>query len=168
MQQSVSTVPMSPIPPKKNNKPFFIIVGVLIIVLLILLGAYFFVQNGGQISSQSNPTPSSIPTVSIPTPTIAPPSAFSVTITLIKSKSTPVPGTDLVLTYKEGSKPNENCADCIASTVIELQQNQRKKMLSYSCGGIVGTCTNLQEGFGYKVELSKEIDEQKIEVLITK
>jgi hypothetical protein len=167
--QPIPQAPVPIVPPKKNKKLVFIIGGVLLVILLILLAIYFFMKNGGKLPSQITPTPSPAPTVAVPTPTIIPSGAsFSAKLTLIKGKITPVPGTDVTLTYKEGTKPNENCADCIASTTIEILQKQNAKMLSYSCGGIAGDCINLQEGFGYKVELSKEIDEKTIEVLVTK
>ncbi len=163
--QSIPQVPSS------NKKPLIIIGFIVILILIVVLSTFlvFVFRKKTKILVTPTQTPSYTSVSPIPTTpqnTISP--SFLEKVILPKNKKTPVPHSDIFLTYTGSINPGKNCADCIASTSIDITQSNQTKNLGYSCGGIAGQCINSIEYFGYKITLERHIDSETIEVSVTK
>lgn len=168
-QQPVSPVPIDPIPPKKSKKLIFIIIGVLLIVILLVLGGYLFRQSGGKLPSQIAPTPSPVPTVSQPSPTIVITTSQSprneIRVLLKKDLETNIPNTNIVAKFEDNIEPEQGCFDCGNTYKIRITQDKTSKILSLVCGGIAGTCSE-EKYIGYIFVIGNVPSNNEVELVI--
>lgn len=161
LQQPPVVAPQPPpdiiVPPQGKSKKPIVILAVLVLLIIVVATVFFvFYKKGNKSTSDIVPTPTrSIPfPTSIPTliPTV--PADTAIRLNLIKGKVMQIPTTDVTIEYIGASLPNPKCFDCISTTDIALIKKDIKKILSYSCGGIAGKCTD--KIIEYKMEVTLE------------
>ncbi len=164
--QPTPVVAPQPVPfdPTKQGKSKIIIWLIVVsIVLIMIIGAFFVFTNNSNVVPTV--TPGVKTTVITPVPTI--PSAAPIKMTLTKGKIVTIPTTNITIEYVGASLPNPKCFDCITTTDLALVKDDIRKILSYSCGGIAGICTDKIVEHGLEVSLENSTD-STAQVSITK
>lgn len=152
VSQPVASPDLMQQPPQaSSSKKMIVIGGIVIVVAVLLLGVAFFILRTNSSSQVSSATPT--PSTNVPTITLVPTVAPSITMTLEKGKSQTIPQTDIKIEYIGSNIPNPNCADCSSTTNVTLQKDSVTKTLNFLCGGIAGKCLDKLSEFGYEVTL---------------
>lgn len=139
---------------QKNSKRIILIAIVMCIALIIIFGSFFIYSNNSNVAPTV--TPGMKAPVITPVPTI--PSAIPIKMSLTKGKIVTVPTTNVTIEYIGAVLPNPKCFDCISTTDLALVKDDIRKILSYSCGGIAGKCTDKVSEYGLEVTLENSTD----------
>lgn len=157
-QQSPVVIPQQPVPnttSQRNSKRIILIAIVTCIALIIIFGSFFIYSNNPNVTPTV--TPGVKAPVITPVPTI-PSSTTPIKMNLIKGKIVTVPTTNVTIEYIGAVLPNPKCFDCITTTDLALVKDDIRKILSYSCGGIAGKCTDKVSEYGLEVTLENSAD----------
>ena len=140
---------------QKNTKKIILIAIIVCITLVIIFGSFFIYSNNSNVVPTV--TPGVKAPVITPVPTISS-STAPIKMSLIKGKVVTVPTTSVTIEYVGAILPDSKCFDCIATTDIALVKDDIRKILSYSCGGIAGKCTDKIIEYGLEVTLENSTD----------
>ena len=152
-------LPQAVIPYQGKSKKSVIIAAIVVFILLIIITtAVVLYRKEGKSNSIPIPTPSTAVGIPVKTPIPTVPTDTSIRLNLEKEKVVKIPTTDITIEYIGASLPNPKCFDCISTTDIALIKNSIRKILSYSCGGIAGKCTDKITEYDMEVTLENSTD----------
>ena len=166
-QQQPPTVAPQPAPfnptQQGNSKKIIFVAIAALIILIIIFGSFFVFNNNSNVIPTV--TPGVKAPIITPIPTIQ--SEAPIKMNLTKGKIVTIPTTNVTIEYIGAVLPNPKCFDCITTTDLALVKDDIRKILSYSCGGIAGKCTDKIVEHGLEVFLENSTD-STAQVSITK